>query len=109
MTMARIKAVVAEHYRLPIRVIDGPLRWGDYVWPRQLAMYLCGELLKKSNRQVGDFFGGRDPSTVQFARRRVLARLEADPDMRAAVAGLIVAITAENLRAVPVAQEAAAA
>ena len=101
MTMATIKAVVSEHYRLPVRVLEGPLRWGDYVWPRQVAMYLCRELLAKSYQQIGDTFGHRDQSTAKHAVQRVQLRLETDEDMRSTLAGLIVSVTAANLRSTP--------
>ena len=49
------------------------------VEPRQVAMYLCREVLGMTLTDIGTTFGGRDHSTVIHAVERVKARLEREP------------------------------
>ena len=39
-------------------------RTRSIAFPRQIAMYLCRELTDTSLPQIGNFFGGRDHTTV---------------------------------------------
>jgi DnaA-like protein len=55
------------------------------VEPRQVAMYLCREVLRMTLHDIGTTFGGRDHSTVIHAVERVKARLEREPAFAARV------------------------
>jgi chromosomal replication initiator protein len=55
------------------------------VEPRQVAMYLCREMLGMTLHDIGVTFGGRDHSTVIHAVERVKARLEREPAFAARV------------------------
>jgi chromosomal replication initiator protein len=51
--------------------LNNHLRTAKFVRPRQIAMYLCRELLDKSLPYIGQRFGGRDHTTVLHAVKRV--------------------------------------
>jgi chromosomal replication initiator protein len=55
------------------------------VEPRQVAMYLCREVLGMTLHDIGSTFGGRDHSTVIHAVERVKARLACEPAFAARV------------------------
>jgi chromosomal replication initiator protein len=70
LSTTRIIESVAEHYSLPLEELVGKSQSRECVLPRQLAMYLCRELLKTPYMTIGDQFG-RDHSTVMSAIRQV--------------------------------------
>jgi chromosomal replication initiator protein len=56
------------------------------VEPRQVAMYLCREVLGMTLHDIGAVFGGRDHSTVIHAVDRVKARVASEPQFAQRVA-----------------------
>jgi len=46
--------------------------------PRQIAMYLCREMLGATQKQIGSSFGGRDHTTFIHAYNKIIQGL-ADP------------------------------
>jgi chromosomal replication initiator protein len=53
--------------------------------PRQVAMYLCREMLALQLVEIGNAFGGRDHSTVIHSLERVNEEMTADEAFRARV------------------------
>ena len=66
--------------------IKGPNRNKDVSLARQVAMYLCRELLPELNTTVvGTAFGGRDHATIVYACQRVKGLMELDPELKTLV------------------------
>jgi chromosomal replication initiator protein len=63
-------------------------RTKEIVEPRQVAMYLCRELLGMTLSDIGLAFGGRDHSTVIHGVEKVRSRLIGEPVFRARVEAL---------------------
>ena len=57
----------------------------DALLPRQIGMYLARQLTELSLEQIGDYFGGRDHSTVLHACRKVEQALASDVTVSGAV------------------------
>ncbi len=55
---------VAEHFHLQSSDIIGSKRSSDIVLPRQIAMYLCRNLIDVPLTSIGSYLGKRDHSTV---------------------------------------------
>ena len=53
-------------------------RTRQIAFPRQIAMYLCRELMDASLPQIGQAFGGRDHSTVIHACEKIAKEQEKD-------------------------------
>lgn len=71
-----IKKVVCEYFNISEDDLVGPRREQRVVRPRQLAMYLCKELIPgASYPEIGAYFGGRDHTTVIHAYRKVESNL----------------------------------
>lgn len=51
--------------------LKSPARKADITLVRQVAMYICRELLQKSLPTIGYYFGGRDHTTVLHGHRKV--------------------------------------
>jgi chromosomal replication initiator protein len=76
--VADIQAAVARRYRIPVAMMRAPRGRGTvkrrYAWPRQVAMCLSTRLTDHSYTRIGQFFGGRDHSTVLYACEAVEER-----------------------------------
>lgn len=63
----KIADVVAEFYNIQFEDLIKQSRKKEFVKPRQIAMYLIRKELENSFPSIGDFFGGRDHTTVMHA------------------------------------------
>ena len=52
---------------------------------RDVAMYLARQMTAKSLKQIGDYFGGRDHTTVLHGCRKTETLIQSDPTARLAV------------------------
>ncbi|MGD9613779.1 MAG: helix-turn-helix domain-containing protein [Alphaproteobacteria bacterium] len=86
--IAAIQRLVAEHYGVPAAILSASFRSAPIAQARQVAMYLARETTGRSFPAIGRHFGGRDHSTVVHGVKTVAARIAADPDFAAEMAGL---------------------
>ena len=49
----------------------GQKRSKELVFPRQIVMYLCGEMTTESLQNIGKSLGGRDHTTVMHASNKI--------------------------------------
>ncbi len=66
-----IKKVICRHFSISITEMNSKSRKATINKPRQLAMYLCRELINSSYSEIGESFGGRDHSTVINAFNKI--------------------------------------
>lgn len=64
LTLRKIAMLVSEFYNITIDDLIKQSRRKEYVKPRQIAMYLARKELSNSFPIIGEFFGGRDHTTV---------------------------------------------
>jgi len=84
LSIARVQQVVAEHFSFSVSQLTARTRTQDVVRARQIAMYLCRELLSSSFPTIARAFGGKDHSTVIHACSRVREHMK-DSSVRALV------------------------
>jgi chromosomal replication initiator protein len=70
-TVATIQQVVAREWGVTPDGLRSKTRTKQLTVPRQVAMYLCRELLALQLVEIGNAFGGRDHSTVIHSLDRV--------------------------------------
>lgn len=63
----KIMEIVAEFYNITIEDLIRQSRKKEYVGPRQVAMYIIRKELETSLPMIGEYFGGRDHTTVIHA------------------------------------------
>ena len=85
LTMADVLRVTAERFEVDTADVRGKGRRQELVVPRQIAMYLIRELTPHSYPEIGQFFSGRDHSTVMYAVQKVTDQIEKDADFAATV------------------------
>ncbi len=71
LTMADILRTTARHFDVAPDDLKSKGRRHELVVPRQVAMYLIRELTPHSYPEIGQFFSGRDHSTVMYAVQKV--------------------------------------
>lgn len=82
LTVDVIVAEVGEMFGITPEALRGPNRNKEVSQARQIAMYLCRDLLPEMNTSTtGAAFGGRDHATVVYACQRVKAMRELDPEI----------------------------
>ena len=84
----QILSVVADHYKIGVRDLTGKRRNKDIVTARQVAMYLCRELIGSSYPQLGRVFGGKDHSTVMHSVNKIKQLQAHNKDMKSVVTHL---------------------
>jgi chromosomal replication initiator protein len=77
-TVERIVERVCNHFEVEPRKLQIQGRSPSAAVPRQVSMYLARRLTGLSLRQIGDYFGGRDHTTVMHACRKVEKCLKSD-------------------------------
>lgn len=85
LTPDAIAKVVAHDFHVTVADLKGPRRTRNISVPRQVSMHFVRTLTDASLPQIGQFFGGRDHSTVLNALKRVEKLSEADPSFEARV------------------------
>jgi len=71
-TFETVQRAVAEHFDLRISDLRGRSRQRQVSFPRQVAMYLCKQLVPNSSlTEIGEAFGGKDHTTVLYAVQKI--------------------------------------
>lgn len=84
LSIAAIAGAVASYFRMKLSDLRSSSRKQQLVRARSLSMLLARRLTSKSMHQIGDYFGGRDHTTVLHAIRKTESLLEEDDDLRRA-------------------------
>jgi chromosomal replication initiator protein len=80
-----VAVLTARYFSLRLSDLRGSSRKRPVVVARDVAMYLCRRFARESLGRIGDYFGGRDHTTVLHACRKTEERMEADPAIRQAI------------------------
>jgi chromosomal replication initiator protein len=75
-TVATIQQIVSREWGVTADGLRSKTRTKQLTTPRQVAMYLCRELLALQLVEIGNAFGGRDHSTVIHSLDRVAEDME---------------------------------
>lgn len=95
-TPSLVQKVVAKRFGFSPEVLVGKRRDRDVAHARQIAMHLMRELTETSLPGIGQFFGGRDHSTVAHACDRIRSLLPFDDDLRSMVDELVAELRAHD-------------
>lgn len=77
-----IAKCVARHYQVTLADLRAKSRQPGLVLPRQIAMYLMREMTSASLKAIGEYFGGRDHTTVLHACQKLQTLLPDHADLR---------------------------
>ena len=71
LTSTLIIQVVCKFFNIKVSDVLSEKRSNNVAYPRQIAMYLCRELINMTFPNIGKDFGGRDHSTVLHAYSKI--------------------------------------
>ncbi len=84
----RIAQVVAAHYDVKVSDLRSKRRTKSISFPRQVVMYLARDVTRMSLLEIGDWFGGRDHTTVLYATDRIAEQVASDDGLKHQLAHL---------------------
>lgn len=94
MSIPRIQKAVADYYKLSVDSLRSRSNMGNVLVPRQVAMYLCKQLAKKSYPEIARQFGGKHHTTVIHSVEKIRKLINSDREMDTLVKRIISSIGA---------------
>jgi chromosomal replication initiator protein len=88
-TLHDIALATARHFSLRLSDLRSPARHRALVVARGVAVYLARQMTRESLQQIGQYFGGRDHTTVLHSCCKTEGLLATDPAVREAVERLL--------------------
>jgi len=88
-TIEGIQKVVADYFNVKVSDLRAKRRTVSIVRPRQIAMYLIRELTTHSLPEIGEFFGGKDHTTVLHSCSKIAKERDGDVEVRLLLEKLI--------------------
>ena len=76
-----ILRIISRHYGVSKGDLLSQRRHRSVVWPRQIGMYLAKHLTARSLPEIGRRFGGRDPTPVLHAIRKIEGEISKNPNL----------------------------
>jgi chromosomal replication initiator protein len=84
-TIESIQSAVAKHYKLKGSDFKSNSKLRSIARPRQIAMYLIRKYTTLGFKEIGNYFGGRDHTTIMHACREIEKKMDHDHDIKEAV------------------------
>jgi chromosomal replication initiator protein len=100
-TIDYLQKAVTAHYKITLEELKSKSRKREIVTARQVAMYLAKQYTNHSLKSIGQYFGGRDHSTVIHALQVVNDLLDTNPPFRTAFKDLQQKINFKNMPSAP--------
>ncbi|MFA5159733.1 MAG: chromosomal replication initiator protein DnaA [Candidatus Omnitrophota bacterium] len=88
-TIEGIQKVVADFFNVKVSDLRAKKRTVSIVRPRQIAMYLVRELTTHSFPEIGEYFGGKDHTTVLHSCNKIAGERDSNVDVRSLLDKLI--------------------
>jgi len=77
-TIETITKIVSNYYKIPLGDLRGKVKTKEVALARQVSMYLTNKLIKPTLKEIGQYFGGRDHSTVLHAVNTIKDRIKVE-------------------------------
>ncbi|MEG1528279.1 MAG: chromosomal replication initiator protein DnaA [Clostridia bacterium] len=75
-TLERIIEEICNYYGVKEAELVGKKKNKEIVMPRQVAIYLVTEFLTMPLTAIGEYFGGRDHTTIMYARDKISSSIK---------------------------------
>ena len=74
--------MVAEHFDVSVDDLYGNKRNSKIVMPRQIAMYLCREIISTPLKSIGKCLGNRDHTTIMHGIDKIENEIVSDDNLK---------------------------
>ncbi len=89
-----IQKRVAEYFNIRLSDLKGRKRNRAIAYPRQVAVYLARELTDYSLPELGEFFGGRDHTTILHAYEKISKGIKTNKSVKDLINRLVTEVKA---------------
>ena len=93
-SISKIQHLVAHHYKIDVENMKARSNVRHVLIPRQVAMYLCKRLAKKSYPEIAKHFGGKHHTTVIHSVEKIEKEMNANGELAGTINRLIEAVNA---------------
>lgn len=80
-----IKKLVCKQFNIKTVEIESAKRTRALAFPRQIAMYICRDMTDLSLPKIGEYFGGRDHTTVMHACEKITSEIKMNESVKEVV------------------------
>ena len=80
---------VEKYFNLGENALKSSGKSKNIAYPRQIAMYIINKVMDKKLKEIGDYFGGKDHSTVIHAIRKIEKDIEEDINIKNTIEDII--------------------
>jgi chromosomal replication initiator protein len=91
-SISRIQKLVADHYKIDPENLKARSNVRQVLLPRQVAMYLCKRLAKKSYPEIARHFGGKHHTTVIHSVEKIEQDMKSNRELAATIERMIEAV-----------------
>jgi len=84
-SIALIQKVVADQYKITTDDLRARSNMRNVLVPRQIAMYLCKQLTRKSYPEIARQFGGKHHTTVIHSVEKISKTLSSDRELESMI------------------------
>lgn len=77
-----IQKFIADYYSIKLELLLGKKKNKQYAFPRQVAMFLCREMINESYPQISQAFGKKDHTTALHAVDKIYREIEQNDDLK---------------------------
>ena len=91
-SISGIQKLVAEHYRIDVETLKARSNVRQVLLPRQVAMYLCKRLAKKSYPEIARHFGGKHHTTVIHSVEKIEEDMKSNRELATIIEKMIEAV-----------------
>ncbi len=81
-TMDDILSVVADYYEISVNDLKGTKRNSKIAMPRQVAMYLCRQIMGENYTSIASFLKKKDHTTIIYGIKKIEESLQTDEGLR---------------------------
>ena len=88
----KIKEIIAAYFNINVKELAGPSRKQEYVYARQLTVYILKTKYNQTLTAIGSALGGRDHATISHALDKIQECIKSDINIKEDVDNLIISL-----------------
>ncbi len=85
-----ILSLVSDYYHIATSELVGKKRTRNFLYPRQIAIFLIKKQFDLPYKRIGSYFSNRDHSTVMHSVEKIAGEVETDPNVKKDVDKLLI-------------------
>lgn len=88
----KIKEIIAGYFNINVKDLSSPSRKQEYVYARQITIYILKTKYNQTLTAIGTALGGRDHATISHSLEKIQKAVETDSNIKEDVDNLILSL-----------------